>query len=668
MAKKAPQRDFQKLFRAVFWKTLLLPVMLLIFFAAAPAWYSSQLHSEFRQQIAKSQEIPDADKADRIAFFDKLNLENFCFHPPAGLQDLHDDFEKNDICGTFGLLWWAWLFSVVLVAVLGVTMLSIWCLNLGAKKSPESLLRNYRLGWRIAMSAALIKLVLLIPLLAYGTFEFTVLLMNEYFIKLLFVIVVGGAVAFWASLKVLFKKVPLEFHEGMSREITPEDAPEMWGAIRRAADVVQATPPDRVIVGVQLNFFVTELAVTTDTTRVTGRTLFLSYPLLKQLSPDEVLAIIGHELGHFKGDDTRMTREFYPLRLKVNETIANLANAGWVAMPSSGVLAFFNLMFEKAIQEHSRRREFLADQVGASLATPQTTARALVKFSVLAEAFGRMLRQSDSSQTQNPMAISWRSFISEKILPADPFWTMLAEEKVPHPLDSHPPLQDRLEALGNLVQVAEARQISLQESENAYEAWFAGRDGLFADLGQKVEKAVGEIRERARFATADYQTEEGKVLLEQHFPEVRWRKKGAAHFAGLFLYGTLALVSLVLLFLIPGFLPKLFLLGFVALFVWISTIVWKSRNDVIVLTAEGVSASQWKRALQFSEVEAVELSRINSVLQVNFKFKKKQPSPAKWTLGNSVKSVVLMVKTGWSEKPDTMALTIYRYFTRQPLN
>ena len=667
MSTPAAPPDHARLVRGALWRTLLLPVLLLIFFVAAPYWYSSTVHSLLRDEISASQKIPDAEKAKRLAFFDQLDLQGVCFNPSPRLQRLHDSFVEDDIYGTFERLWWAEVCSIVLVALLAIAMLSMMSLNLDARKSFNSLLSNYRLSWKIAMTTAVIKLVLLIPLLAYGCFEFTVLLSNQYFPKLLLVIVIGGIAALWAAISVLLKKVPLEFPEAMSREITPEEAPELWASIRHAAATVQASPPDRVIVGMQISFYVTELAVRTDTSTVTGRTLFLSYPLLKQLSTEEVLGIIGHELGHFKSNDTRMTREFYPLRLKVGETIMALARAGWVGWPSWGLLAFFNLTFEKTIQRLSRQRELLADQVGASLTSPDIMSRGLIKFSVLNETLQRMLSSPAGGQIQNPMAIRWQSFIGEKILADDPFWTQLGEKKLPHPLDSHPPLQDRLAALGDTVHLADARDISLQGAETAYDAWFAGRDDLFTELAAKVDNVIGEIRKKARLADADYSTEEGKQMLEESFPELRWRKKGSGHFVGLVLFGIIALFSLLIMFVVPGWVAKGFLAALVALFIWIAWVAWKSRKDEVVLTAVGVFTTPWKRTLLFTEVESIALRQVNSVLQVHFKLKQRQEQISKWAVPMKAKVYVLSISTRMNEKPIVIAQTIYRYFARQPV-
>ncbi len=209
-----------------------MPVLVLIFFIAAPSWYNSKLHTTFREQITASPQLSGMERARRIAFFDKLDFQSVVFDPPVGLEHLREGFEKDGICGTFQRLWWGLIFSIILVVMLGASMLAMLSLNLDAKRSLRALIRNYRLGWKIAMAMAITKLVLLIPLLAYGCFEFTVLLSGMFLPKLLLLIVAGGLFGLWTSARVLLQKVPLEVTEPMSREITPDEAPELWEAVR----------------------------------------------------------------------------------------------------------------------------------------------------------------------------------------------------------------------------------------------------------------------------------------------------------------------------------------------------------------------------------------------------------------------------------------------------
>ena len=246
--------------------------------------------------------------------------------------------------------------------------------------------------------------------------------------------------------------------------------------------------------------------------RAEGKTLFLSYPVLKQLSEEEVLAVIGHELGHFIGEDTTLTRQFYPLRLKIRATMIAMARSGWVGWPSFQFLSYFTWCFDETEQAASRDRELLADRKGAELTTPQTAAHALVRFQVAAEAFQRGLQSALKNRAQNPLDIPLQSIVQEQLATETAFWTQLFEKKLPHPLDSHPPLHVRLEALGQTMSVAEAQTVALAKSESAYEKWLSGHETLFTELTQQAEAVVEKMRSRTEIAEADYKTESGKQL------------------------------------------------------------------------------------------------------------------------------------------------------------
>ncbi|HLP76066.1 MAG TPA: M48 family metalloprotease [Candidatus Paceibacterota bacterium] len=349
-------------------KSLILPVLVLIFFLAAIPWYGSKIRSVIVGQIQSSSEIPFTEKAARVEFIERVDFTKVCLQtPPPDLQILRAGLDEAGITTTFKRLQWGRYLSFALVGMLGLATVFLALLNKQASQSQDALIRCYRLGWKIAMSAALAKVILLIPLLTYGSFELTVLLADRYYPKLLIVIVLGGIIALWHSASILLRKIPLEFQEPMAREITPEQAPALWEAVREAAARLQTAPPDSILIGMQLNFYVTELTVKHEFGQVNGRTLFLSFPLLKQLSREEVLAIIGHELGHFIGADTRLTREFFPMRLKVDATMMTLAKSGWVAWPSSYFLHFFSWCFGETEQTTSRKRELLADSKAAEM-------------------------------------------------------------------------------------------------------------------------------------------------------------------------------------------------------------------------------------------------------------------------------------------------------------
>jgi Zn-dependent protease with chaperone function len=662
MAKKQIPVDVRKNLRLTLFKSLLVPSLLLIFFIAAPHWLNAKIRTEIINAVNNDPNLASNEKEERLEKIARIDFQQVSLNPPAGLGKLHDRLVGSGVAATFQRLRWGLILSSVLVAGLALAIWAIFVLNERAKKSQADLIRGFRLGWTISMAAALAKVFLLIPLLAYGTFELTILSFGVFLPKLLLIIIVGGLIALWRSAAILLKKVPLEFKEPMSREVTPAEAPELWEAVREAAQRLQTTPPDRIVIGLQFNFYVTELAVCHDAGRAEGKTLYLSYPLLKQLSADQVLAIIGHELGHFIGEDTRMTREFYPRRLKIRATMLAMARSGWVGWPSFQFLNFFGWCFGETEQAFSRARELLADQKAAALTSPRTAANALVRFQVALEAFHRGLADAIKNKVENPLNVPLQAVVQEKLAGDANFWTQLFEKHTPHPLDSHPPLNVRLGALGQNLNADDARNIALAEDESAYTKWFSTHDALFTGLAQQAQVAIGKLQ----LAHADYQTQEGKAMLDQHFPEKIWRYKQSGLWATIAFLGLFAAGGLAGVIFFPDLVGR-FSFGIVGLlFVLGVTLVWRRhRHGEFKLNAEGVHYSGWIRPLRFQEIEKIFARRSYSNIILSFRLKEKQPPIWKGKLLQTKTKGVTFSLSNLDEKPLVIAQTVFRYLARQ---
>jgi Zn-dependent protease with chaperone function len=647
-------------------KCLTAPLLVLLFFAAAPHWLSVKVRDQISREITASTRLSSEQKEQATHFIDGADLPKVCLRPPAPeYQKLRAALDKIGVTTRFQRLRWGLWLSLTLVAVLGGAIVVLLALNQKARSSPGALIASYRLGSKIAIMAALVKLLLLIPLLTYGSFEFTVLLAGNYVPKLLIAIVLAGVIALWGSTQALLRKVPMEFKEPMSRAVTPEEAPELWEAVRHAAQRLHTAPPEHIIIGMQLNFYVTEMPVLHGQGRVAGRTLFLSHPLLKQFTEEEALSIIGHELGHFMGEDTRLTREFYPLRYKIHAMMVALARSGWVAWTSLQFLNFFSWSFAETTGAASRQRELLADQIGASLGSPQTMAGALVKFHALVEGFKHGIQAAVQDPGQNPLEMPLRSIIREKLVPNAEFWAQLFEQKLPHPLDSHPALRVRLESLGRTITVAEAQSIATAEGESAYDRWLAPRGQLFQGLIQQTEEAVNKMRSKAQIAQADYQTEGGKKLLDQHFPELKWRASGSSFWIVLALLVLLTLGAAAAL-LVPLAVVRLLAACLTLLLGLAIAVLWNRHHQAaLCLNAGGLTHTGWLRSLSFRDVQTISARKAYSNVTVTFRLKERQSGIWKYSVPGLKRKAVAVSLSGMDAKPVIIAQTIFRYYTRQ---
>ncbi len=266
-------------------------------------------------------------------------------------------------------------------------------------------------------------------------------------------LLVGGYAALRAASAALDWSKPLEHFE-LAQPVSRADAPALWRLVDDVADAVGTAAPDNLLVALEPNCYAVEVPVETPAGKVNGRTLCLSLTLLRLWDPDELRAVLAHELAHFHGEDTRYSREYAPAFRGALEGLETLRSAigrdarAWAVSPLVPIFAFAVERFALAAAAHSREREFLADATAAAVAGPSATATALVKVSVAASAWGVHLARLVATPDQTPppasAAVAWLA--ARLLLDSEaPDWLLM--ERTAHPVDTHPPLGARLEAL-----------------------------------------------------------------------------------------------------------------------------------------------------------------------------------------------------------------------------
>ncbi|MBI2865206.1 MAG: M48 family metalloprotease [Chloroflexi bacterium] len=219
------------------------------------------------------------------------------------------------------------------------------------------------------------------------------------------------------------------------------------------------------MLGLNPNFFVTEADVTCLNGQLSGRTLYCSLPLCRILTLNELSAIIGHELAHFKGSDTKFSKSFYPIYRGTALSIASLQSAGGgfsgsvALLPALAIFGYFLECFSVAESEISRDRELVADREGANISDRASASTAQVKIHAFAglwdgfqSAAVGVLRQGKAFVNAS---LAYAQAVSDHANPEA--LKGIAETQVSHPTNSHPPLGSRLQSLGcSLEDLAEA--------------------------------------------------------------------------------------------------------------------------------------------------------------------------------------------------------------------
>lgn len=290
----------------------------------------------------------------------------------------------------------------------------------------------------------------------------------------------------------LFTPEPLE---SFGRRLDEAAAPGLWARLRELARRTGTSVPDHVVVGLTEGFFVTsgDLRLQPSGELLQGRTLYVPLPHLAMLDAEETGAIIGHELGHFSGEDTEYSRRFVPIYAGVERSLAAVAGSEgdsrinmMFTRPALTLGLFFMQQFDHAVHHWSRRREFAADAAGAGATSASAAASALLRSSAVYPRIHEALLAASQPPTRPD-----RDLLAEILEGAaergleDP--TRHLEDRQPHPTDTHPPDSQRIAALGESV----TPKLLARATRPAGPADAAGLAASFADPAA-VSRALSE--------------------------------------------------------------------------------------------------------------------------------------------------------------------------------
>lgn len=324
--------------------------------------------------------------------------------------------------------------------------------------------------WPYALTITL--LVGIISLVHFGIFACGTYLSLSYWlgiesdilIGVFIVIGLGAAYAVIRGLGVFFVR-PKSYVA--ARPISFYEYPRLGLMVRDVSKTLQARMPDNVIIGLEPTFFATSAPVHTPYGKapLMGQTLHLSLPLMSHFTEGELRAVIGHELGHFSGGDTAYTIRFAPIYM-------GLANASEVfsargrpvtrllSLPSKLLIDDLIYAFSVVERRIGRQREHRADQSGAQVSSPEDIAYSLLKSSLLSSMWGSQMEGVVARGMQGRFSRNIvRSFAESVRLDVDrtriaPLLQFALGDSVRHPIDTHPPTEDRLSAFGlNLGQI-----------------------------------------------------------------------------------------------------------------------------------------------------------------------------------------------------------------------
>ncbi|WP_285471501.1 M48 family metallopeptidase [Actinoplanes sp. NBRC 101535] len=225
-------------------------------------------------------------------------------------------------------------------------------------------------------------------------------------------------------------------------EVDRDGAPELFTVIERVSAVVGVPMPDVVLVGAEQNAYTTTVGLRR------RRVLCLGAPLWAVLDPQERVALLGHELGHFVNGDVRRG-------LLTQAATTTLGRVAYLLSPERGVTLLeqivelicwmlsrlvmgVHLVLVATSQRDSQRAEYLADELGVRAGGSAAAVRLNDHFLIM-DAIDTVIRREARAQHGAP---EWRAasdIARANLVPRVPAMRQLSRRVEASFFASHPP-------------------------------------------------------------------------------------------------------------------------------------------------------------------------------------------------------------------------------------
>jgi Zn-dependent protease with chaperone function len=441
-AQKLPKFHFLKTFVLPALLVFLVPVFSFFFFLHAQGRYDDQIREAILKQIRIDRRISEEERARAIAFFTEVPFSQVLANEEIAAA-LPSDTRFH--YATFR--WMILLSAASVLAGVAVFLLAGVCVALSLHSQFVQYL-SLSAGWHVLRIFGALQTAAQGVLLVALSYWVTALWFHVYSVKLILVAALLAVVGVAVVIAAIFKRVKDDFAVA-GQVLAKEEAAPIWDELCRICARVGTQPPDQIIAGIDDNFFVTEHPVTVGDRTYRGRTLFVSLSLLKQLQGSEADAVLAHEMAHFSGQDTLYSRKITPLLSRYGHYLHALHEGG-VTRPIYYFMLCFRALYQLSLGRLSRQREFRADRIAVETTSPRDVAGALLRTVAYSryrnEVEQDLFKQERALETANVCERIEQGFRRyEACFVSGPDIGQLAPA---HPFDSHPPLAQRLQAIG----------------------------------------------------------------------------------------------------------------------------------------------------------------------------------------------------------------------------
>ena len=269
------------------------------------AYFNSQLRS------AVKKEFKDLDSNA----LSRLSIDDICKEPAPELSDLCETNHHMNLMS----------YGAIAAGAVGLALLIIIRIVGSVAKNNRKLLLYFFKPGLYLTALTLVGLMIVHAAIAMAAIYYG----ESALVGRIHVWIIGAiGIGALAGIGILINNAFTLIHDIETKvigiKVSEEQAPELWRKVKDVANQLGVLSPDQIVLGLDPNFFVTEANVICIDGKLSGRTLYCSLPLCRILNKDELSAVIGHELGHFKELDTKFSQKFFPIYRGTASAIVSL--------------------------------------------------------------------------------------------------------------------------------------------------------------------------------------------------------------------------------------------------------------------------------------------------------------------------------------------------------
>ncbi len=421
----------------------LIPVLTLVFFLHAQSTFDVDARQTLIAQVKEDPTLTPQERQEAIDFYEKVPFSKL-LRVPEFAADV--DSELRFHYATFR--WMIWLSVASIASGVLIFLLAGLCVLL-SMHSQEMQYVSLSTGWYVLRIYGAIQTVIQGAMVVALSFWVTALWFDIYIPKMVFLAGVLALFGVGVVIKSIFTKPNMDFE--VEGELVDEaKAPALWQNLRNICAQVDTASPDHLIAGIDDNFFVTEQPVTVGDRVYHGRTLYVSLSLLKQLDGAEADAVMAHEMAHFSGNDTTFSKRISPLLIRYHNYLEALSQNP-ITLPVFYFMVCFRGMYELSLGRLSRQREFRADRIAAETTSARSIVGALTRIAAYSKYRGSieedLFNQEEaleSADIANRIEDGFHAYAVSFGRNED-----IGKLETAHPFDSHPPMHERMAAMGS---------------------------------------------------------------------------------------------------------------------------------------------------------------------------------------------------------------------------